>query len=304
MHMIYMLMLLVGANTSLIQNSFADNQLEMAQVAQNASNATHTATTQYLAKLDAYNAQLAASKPGLFGEIAKWVTAAVGIVLGAALAETAVGFAIIAAVIAFTQSPFFDKTVSLLGGAIGNMIGDSAAGKVIAQAMIVMIAVALTKGCDTYTTATVFTQTLLASNLVGEAAQAAFGDTLFAQILSLTCSIAIMLASFKCASGSNAMSALSTGAQVGVGLFAGAAQLANAGAEGESSYHTYEAGEALSGLAPLQASVMEGQGLSQVLNQITNLSQQSYKSIMESNRILFDTDFASDWKSCVDAQRA
>ncbi len=354
MRMIFMLMSLVGQNMSVIQKSYAQSQLDQEQVAQNEATATTAQTKQYLDNLAAYDAQQdEAQKWGVFGQVMKIVGAVVGIIAGVLLSEVGVGTIILAAVIAFTATPLFDKAVSALGNAIGQAIGNSTWGNIIAQALIVVVLTVATCGAEglsaglagaaktagddavqeavsfaprfNYASVGVLTQTLLSTNLVGELVtqmvEAFPGDEnakkIAETILTVALDIVLMVASCKIASNAasstgNLVAKLGqySGDAVQFGIYArralttllGTTQSATALAQGSQGYFQLQEGTIKEGLAPVQARMTFGQSFFQTLTQLASLAQQLYKSVMESDRILFSTNFSSDWSACVAAQ--
>lgn len=149
MLLIYNLMIVVGENMSSIQNSYAQNQLDQAKIAQNQADGTEKETQQYLSKLSNLEEKRAeAKKWGVFGTIMKWIGVAIGLLVGALLCETPLGFIVLAAVIGFTASPLFDTAVSALGNAIGKAIGNTTWGSILAQAIILVVITVATCGAE------------------------------------------------------------------------------------------------------------------------------------------------------------
>jgi hypothetical protein len=386
MQMIYTLMLLVGKNMSLVQTTYAQSQLNQETIVQRQAQATQTQTTKYMSSLQELQQKEAeAKKWELFGTVMKWVGVAAGLLVGALLCETPVGFFILAAVIAYTASPLFDMTTKALGGAIGKAIGNSTWGNIIAQVIILVTLTVLTCGAEglstglsklattagedaaesatqaaaqtakevaeqvtqeisedaaqaskvaegssnkvaakdfkprwTFASASVFTQTVMSSNISGELItqliEAIPGNEkakkMAETILTVVFDLLITLASFKfAASAGNLLeqaSKLTSNPALlrgGIAAFTGATQITTAAAEGGQGYNQYQQSQIQQEMAPLQANMQFGQGFFQILTQLANLAQQIYKSLMDSNKILFTTNFAADWQACVSAQQ-
>lgn len=140
MQLIYALLILVGENMSAIQNTKAENQLDMAKAAQNSSEQAQKNSDQTIQNLDKYEEEKAAAhKWGIIGIVIKAITAVLGVVIGALLSESAIGLTIIAATIAFTASPLFDKTVQALSAFMP---------QAVAQFLTIVIVTVLSAGAE------------------------------------------------------------------------------------------------------------------------------------------------------------
>jgi hypothetical protein len=168
-------------------------------------------------------------------------------------------------------------------------------------------------------TSSAFTQTLASSNLIGDfltqIMQYGPGDKKAKQdaamVLSLIFNALLSVAACKMSTtgGANLLEKLSgllkdpALLRKGLTTMTGLSQIGTSAGGVGNGYYTYEQGQVQEGLAPIQAGMLYSQEFFQILNRITSLCQEVCKSLMDSNKILFETDFSADFAACVNAQQ-
>ena len=349
--LIYNLMLLVGENMSKIQKAYAQNQLDQGVIAQNQAKTTQAQTKDFLAQLQKQEAaQAEAAKWATAGEWLKYIGLAFALIISALTAGTVGGFLLVAIPAAIMASPLGDKAISALGDKIATSFSNSEAGKtwgkVIAQALVLVMIVVVSAGTElgaaaSKTASTVeeeaaeaatfsatkmnFVQALVSTNLLGSLAsqlvEAIPGDKDKKQTaemaLSIIINLVVMVSSFAFASdaadeGSSLMSRIckafkadnTIGFERGASAFTATLTVSQGVGTGGSGYYTMQQGNILAALAPLQAELAFGESFFHILDQQTNQAQRTCQSLMEGNRILFETNFAADWAAGARALQA
>jgi hypothetical protein len=153
MQLIYELLLLVGENVSEVQTANAQTQLIGATIAEKQANAAQVSEQELTKELDKQQTEQAkAQEWGTFGTVMKWVGVGLSLVIGALLCETPIGFAILAATIAFTASPLFNDAVSGLATEIGKIPGISPeVANILAEVVVIVVVTAASFGAEAAT---------------------------------------------------------------------------------------------------------------------------------------------------------
>jgi len=148
--MIFKLMCRVGINQSIIAKANAQAQVDQSSITlAQATNAQ--AISQTVAKqVDDYMQKLQdAAKSSIWGDIFKWVAAAVVIFIGTLTSEFGVGLVILTAVTLFMTSPLFDMTVKAIGGGLEKLGIPKTWANVIAQVIVIAAITVCTFGIGT-----------------------------------------------------------------------------------------------------------------------------------------------------------
>ncbi len=149
LQMVFQMLISIGINLGTISQNCAKMQNDQATIADRQAETTKEASDDYLKKLDKfYVEQAKAKKWGIFGEVMKWVGVSIAAVVGALLCETGVGFVLLAGVIALTASGTMEKGISALGDLLGEQIGSSVWGKILAQLIVIAVVTVVTAGAE------------------------------------------------------------------------------------------------------------------------------------------------------------
>jgi len=229
-------------------------------------------------------------------------------------------------------SPLGSESISALGTCIAKSLGNSEEaqkwGAIIAKFVVIGFITLCTAGVEGVTsdasaagrffaTKVNLIQSLISSNLIGSLIDQLPGSTDAAttgkEVGSFLLNLILMVGSIGFCVGSageegSAVSQLSklfndeVGFERVVTLTTGAFAVATGATSIASGSYDIDLGHKKDALAPLTGSLIFGEGFFQVLSQLNDSIQKTYQSLMEGNRVLFDTDFAADWRACAEYQ--
>lgn len=141
----YQMLMAIAIDMGVIGKGFNQIQSDQATVSKSQADTTSESTKKYLQQVYDASHESFWSK---FADAFKWIGLAVAAIVGALLCETPAGFAMLALVIGLTASGLLNKGLALLGGAIGDLIGNKTAGNIIAQVLGIVVITVATCGAE------------------------------------------------------------------------------------------------------------------------------------------------------------